>query len=121
MSHFYGRIQGDRGEATRTGSKGSGIRATINSWNNEVYAHLGADNEGKDELSLTIPKELNTTINGTKVRLTPDPRLMFEDEEEYVRATMKPDQRVVNKPIPVTKYKRGRSVVRQHRRTKPKR
>lgn len=32
MAEFYGRLQGNRGEATRCGSKDSGIRATVESW-----------------------------------------------------------------------------------------
>jgi len=28
MSHFYGRVQGNRGDATRGGSKASGFDAT---------------------------------------------------------------------------------------------
>lgn len=32
MAHFYGRLQGNRGEATRCGSKDSGIDATAESW-----------------------------------------------------------------------------------------
>lgn len=32
MSHFYGTIQGARGEASRCGSKGSGIRTNAAGW-----------------------------------------------------------------------------------------
>ena len=33
MAYFYGTVQGHRGEATRTGTKASGIEASANSWN----------------------------------------------------------------------------------------
>lgn len=33
MSHFYAEIRGNRGEATRCGSKDSGIRGHIRGWN----------------------------------------------------------------------------------------
>ena len=32
MAHFYGKLQGNRGETTRLGSKSSGITSTINGW-----------------------------------------------------------------------------------------
>jgi len=32
MSHFYGSIQGARGEATRTGTANSGIKAHVRGW-----------------------------------------------------------------------------------------
>ena len=36
MSHFYASMQGNRGEATRCGSKQSGIDAHIRGWNSGV-------------------------------------------------------------------------------------
>ena len=32
MAHFYGKLQGNKGETTRLGSKSSGIIAIINGW-----------------------------------------------------------------------------------------
>lgn len=32
MAQFYGSIQGNRGEATRLGSRSSGMVATVNGW-----------------------------------------------------------------------------------------
>lgn len=37
MAHFLARIKGNRGDVTRTGSKRSGLSASINGW------HLGCD------------------------------------------------------------------------------
>jgi hypothetical protein len=36
MSHFYASIQGNRGEATRCGTKGSGIEGHIRGWNSGI-------------------------------------------------------------------------------------
>ena len=47
MAHFIGKVQGNRGVASRLGSVSSGIEATINGWNLgiEVIARV---EEGKD-------------------------------------------------------------------------
>jgi hypothetical protein len=66
MSHFYGFLSGNRGEATRCGSKSSGINAHIKSWNNDVEASLKADDEGNDILILKIPEGLPVYIAGIK-------------------------------------------------------
>jgi|ETNvirnome_2_130_1030620.scaffolds.fasta_scaffold03350_6 hypothetical protein len=36
MSHFYASIQGNKGEATRCGTKGSGIQSHIRGWDSGV-------------------------------------------------------------------------------------
>lgn len=43
MSHFYSRIQGHRGEATRCGTKSSGIRAEATGWNIGTVSSLRYD------------------------------------------------------------------------------
>lgn len=45
MGHFYGEIQGYRGEATRIGSKTSGFSAHIRGWNIGVRVELRYDEE----------------------------------------------------------------------------
>lgn len=67
MSHFYGYLQGNRGEATRCGSRDSGIRAHIRSWSHDVKMWLH-DNDGKDELTIEIPKGLVVYVNGKRRR-----------------------------------------------------
>lgn len=64
MSHFYGYLTGNRGTATRCGSKKSGIHAHIRSWSNDVRAILKEDDNGKDILILDIPESLKIVING---------------------------------------------------------
>lgn len=36
MAHFFARIRGNRGDATRLGSQHSGMTADVNGWNNGV-------------------------------------------------------------------------------------
>jgi hypothetical protein len=49
MSHFYAQIQGNRGEATRGGSKDSGIFGHIRGWNVGVRVDVDHDaNLGQD-------------------------------------------------------------------------
>jgi hypothetical protein len=40
MAHFYGTLKGQAGEATRRGSKGSGLKVAAASWNGAVYVRL---------------------------------------------------------------------------------
>jgi|TARA_R110000824_G_scaffold14875_1_gene63023 hypothetical protein len=47
MSHFYGSVQGNRGQATRGGSKKSGYHATVASWDGALRIRLFHHN-GKD-------------------------------------------------------------------------
>lgn len=48
MSHFYGVVQGQRGDATRCGSKGSGLRAVAASWAGAIKVSLHVDDQGRD-------------------------------------------------------------------------
>lgn len=48
MSHFYGVLNGQRGEATRCGSKASGLTVTAASWNGAIAVHLYVDDDGND-------------------------------------------------------------------------
>lgn len=49
MSHFYGSIQGNRGEATRGGTKDSGIYGHIRGWNVGVRVDVDHDaDKGQD-------------------------------------------------------------------------
>mgnify|MGYP003319583727 CR=1 FL=1 len=49
MSHFYSVIQGNRGQATRCGTKDSGIRATAASWTGAIRTDLWYDE--KDDVN----------------------------------------------------------------------
>ena len=67
MSYFYGYLTGNRGTATRCGSRSSGINAYIRSWSNDVRISLDEGLKGEDELNISIPKGLKVFVNG-KVR-----------------------------------------------------
>ena len=53
MAHFRATVQGNRGEASRLGTKGSGINAHIDGWNSgiRVVAFYNEANK-RDEFSL---------------------------------------------------------------------
>jgi hypothetical protein len=40
MAHFFGSIQGQAGDATRIGSKRSGISAYVQSWTGRITIHM---------------------------------------------------------------------------------
>lgn len=55
MARFYASIQGNRGEATRIGSKDSGIEGHIRGWNigGRVCCFVGENGEDRVQISLT--------------------------------------------------------------------
>lgn len=54
MAHFYGDLQGNRGEATRCGSKDSGIRSHVRGWNVGCLATCFTDDQGRDCVGITV-------------------------------------------------------------------
>ena len=53
MAHFYGEIQGNRGEATRMGTKNSGFRGHIRGWHIGVSIECSYNEElGKDVIRI---------------------------------------------------------------------
>ena len=55
MSHFYGVLEGSRGQATRCGTKRSGMQATAASWRGAVDVRLWHDEEtGEDCYSVSL-------------------------------------------------------------------
>jgi hypothetical protein len=48
MAHFYGTIQGARGEASRLGGKNSGLTTVAASWKGAVETSLYVDDHGVD-------------------------------------------------------------------------
>lgn len=55
MSTFYGTIEGQRGPATRCGSRSSGIRAAAQSWDGSVIVNLNyTERDGEDILMVGI-------------------------------------------------------------------
>ena len=52
MSKLYGSLQGCRGEATRCGSKNSGMRASVQSWNGSLISYMDLDENEKPIITL---------------------------------------------------------------------
>jgi hypothetical protein len=53
MSHFYGTIKGSRGEATRCGSKGSGVSTVAASWGGAIKVVIWHDETtGEDKFTV---------------------------------------------------------------------
>ena len=48
MSHFYGKLQGNRGEATRCGSAESGMETYCASWNGAIRCKGYVDENNVD-------------------------------------------------------------------------
>lgn len=47
MAHFYGEIQGNKGEASRLGSKQSGFRTVAASWSGAIETYIYWDKDAK--------------------------------------------------------------------------
>ena len=56
MSKLYGSLQGCRGEATRCGSKSSGVRASVQSWNGSLVSYMDLDDNGNPVITLKASK-----------------------------------------------------------------
>lgn len=48
MSHFYGTMLGSRGEATRCGTKASGMEVIAAGWGGAIRTSLFVDDQGRD-------------------------------------------------------------------------
>jgi hypothetical protein len=53
MAHFYGSIQGNRGEATRMGSKDSGIHGYVQGHGSRITSMMNCDHD-RDVASIVI-------------------------------------------------------------------
>lgn len=74
MSHFYGNIQGAKGETTRCGSKNSGMTAHIRGWDVGVYVSIGHIN-GKDLISVFKTGGSNSSERTLLYAITEDGQL----------------------------------------------
>jgi ribosomal protein S6E (S10) len=54
MARFYANIQGNRGEATRMGSKASGLYGHIRGWHVGASVSVGANDNDEDECSISL-------------------------------------------------------------------
>ena len=51
---FYGLVKGNRGAATRGGSKNSGFKSSCQSFDGSIISYMDYDNEGKLKVRLEI-------------------------------------------------------------------
>lgn len=54
MAHFYGSIKGQRGEATRLGSKASGVEVVAASWAGAVRCSAYLAEDGADHVQVHL-------------------------------------------------------------------
>lgn len=54
MARWYGRMKGNRGEATRMGTEGSGFTAHISGWDVGVRVDCDVDERGKDAIAVWL-------------------------------------------------------------------
>lgn len=52
MSKLYGSLQGNRGEVTKCGSKNSGMRASVQSWDGSLIVYMDLDDNDKPIITL---------------------------------------------------------------------
>lgn len=88
MAHFYGTVQGGRGEASRLGHKSSGMLTRCNSYTigaTSVLQVSNTDGEEFDELSVSITRGSNSSgdlgyfnarMVGRELRISPDEHFM---------------------------------------------
>lgn len=65
MATFYGSVQGNRGVATRGGSRASGFKSTAQSYDGSVITRLSYND--KDELIVTIEVSDYSAPYGTTI------------------------------------------------------
>ena len=54
MSHFYGKLLGNAGEATRCGSKKSGLEATAAGWAGAITCRVWINQAGEDYFRVSL-------------------------------------------------------------------
>ena len=65
MSAFYGCVQGNRGTATRGGSRNSGFKSTAQSYDGSVITRMSYND--KDELMVTIEVAYDSACYGKPI------------------------------------------------------
>jgi hypothetical protein len=75
MSAFYGMVQGNRGAATRGGSRASGFKATAQSYDGSVITELTYNREGQLMVDVCVGKGESTCMGS---------RIFYGTFEEYI-------------------------------------
>jgi len=63
MAQFIGKVQGNKGEATRLGTKTSGITVECNGWNSGVKVIGRVDENGNDVFTIVITSGSNGKLS----------------------------------------------------------
>ncbi len=63
MAHFYGDLQGSRGEATWSGTKNSGISAHVQGWNIGARVQCFVNDQGEDCVSIRLTSGSNGRLH----------------------------------------------------------
>jgi hypothetical protein len=65
MSTFYGMVQGNRGAATRGGSRASGFKASVQSWDGSIITQMSYDKD--DNLTVDVSYSTGSSCYGTTI------------------------------------------------------
>ena len=72
MATFYGGVSGNRGEATRQGSKESGLRVYAQSYNSRVTVNYGLDRDDEAMAHVTLGGGWTTYHRDHTLTFNPD-------------------------------------------------
>ena len=75
MSAFYGMVQGNRGSATRGGSRASGFKSSVQSYDGSIITYLSYD---KDD-------NLMVTVEASDVSACYGRQIFYGTYEEYIK------------------------------------
>jgi hypothetical protein len=95
MSHFYGKLQGSRGEVTRCGTKSSGITTYAAGWRGAIRVDVSQNEDGLD--SFTVYLEPWQGSGGLQIVLAdglldssrPSQTTVFQPDHEVLRRLAK--------------------------------
>ena len=65
MSAFYGMVQGNRGSATRGGSRASGFKSSVQSYDGSIITYLSYDKD--DNLMVTVEASDESACYGRQI------------------------------------------------------
>lgn len=68
MAHFRGEIRGQRGEASRLGSKQSGLTVVAQAWGGQVVTRLWHEKNGRDYVRVYVEANPATYGDACKVK-----------------------------------------------------
>lgn len=57
MSAFYGMVQGNRGSATRGGSRASGFKSSVQSYEGSIITRMSYDKDDNLMVSIEVSEE----------------------------------------------------------------